>query len=358
MKKKLLCFLIVLLICFLSACAVAEETGNPFRKWDETAESLKTLIRYVESVTDPQSADFIPEADRIAVFDMDGTLCSERNPIYLIIRLLARRILTDETYQPDAEVLAYGRMLRDHLLDQTLPYDLAMQYPLYEARAYAGMTLAEYKDFVTREIARDADGFEGMSYAEAFFLPMVEVVDYLQDHGFNCYICSGSDRFICRVYTEGMLDIPYENMIGTDVELKASNQGDADGSDYEFCDGDTLVRTDQLLVENEKSNKVFQIARHIGKQPVLSFGNSDGDVSMHNYTLCNNPYKSAAFMLIADDEVRDYGNAAAAADLRKMWEESGYTVISMANDWKTIYGEDVRKTGEFHWVEDLAEVVR
>ena len=76
---------------------------------------------------------------------------------------------------------------------------------------------------------------------------------------------------------------------------------------------------------------------------------------MHNYAIYNNVYKSAAFMLVADDEVRDYGNAGKAADLRTKWEESGFNVISMANDWKTIYGDDVKKTGEFHWMEDLAE---
>jgi len=88
---------------------------------------------------------------------------------------------------------------------------------------------------------------------------------------------------------------------------------------------------------------------------VLSFGNSSGDVSMHNYVIHNNVYKSAAFMLIADDDVRDYGNPVKVAPLKEKWEASGYTVISMANDWKTIYGEDVVKTNEFHWLDDLAE---
>ena len=97
------------------------------------------------------------------------------------------------------------------------------------------------------------------------------------------------------------------------------------------------------------------IAREIGRQPVLSFGNSGGDTSMHNYTIFHNKYKSAAFMLVADDEVRDYGNVGKAQELKAKWEASGYHVISMANDWKTIYGEDVVKTNEFHWLDDLAE---
>ena len=76
---------------------------------------------------------------------------------------------------------------------------------------------------------------------------------------------------------------------------------------------------------------------------------------MHNYVINNNPYKSAAFMLIADDDVRDYGNSEKGLELREKWENSGFTVISMANDWKTIYGEEVVKTGEFRWMEELAD---
>jgi hypothetical protein len=181
------------------------------------------------------------------------------------------------------------------------------------------------------------------------------VIEYLQDNGFTCYVCSGSDRFICRVFIEGMVDIPYESIIGMDVELEASGQGDMDGLDYVFTASDHVLRTDRLLIKNLKTNKVLQIAQEIGRQPVLSFGNSSGDVSMHNYVIHNNVYKSAAFMLVADDEVRDYGNAEKAAGLAAKWEASGYNVISMANDWTTIYGENVVKTGSFHWLEELAE---
>ena len=95
--------------------------------------------------------------------------------------------------------------------------------------------------------------------------------------------------------------------------------------------------------------------RDIGKQPVLSFGNSSGDYSMHMYTISNNKYRSAAFMLIADDEERDYGNTEKTRKLGEKWEASGFTVISMRDDFLTIYGEDVVKTGTFRWLEELAD---
>ena len=148
MKNKLLCLFVLslALVCFLSTFVLAEKTENPFSEWNENAESLKTLVSYVESVTDPKSADFIPEADRVATFDMDGTLCAELNPTYLEYYLLARRILTDETYQPDAEMLEFGRMLRDHALDRSFPEGMDMLHATHAAKAYAGMTLAEFTD--------------------------------------------------------------------------------------------------------------------------------------------------------------------------------------------------------------------
>ena len=333
----------------------AYEYEEIFADWNEGAPALDVLIDYVETVTDESSEDYIPPVDRIAVFDMDGTLCGELYPTYLEYYLLAQRILKDPSYEPDAEMLEFGRMLRDHALDKSFPDHMDLLHATHAARAYAGMTLPEFADFVTENLLRDVDGFEGMTYAETFYLPMIEVVEYLQENDFKVYVVSGSDRFICRTFIEGMLDIPYENIIGMDVELEATNQGDTDGLDYQYTNEDTLLRTDKLLIKNLKMNKVLQIAQEIGRQPVLSFGNSGGDTSMHNYTLYDNKYKSAAFMLIADDDIRDYGNPEKVQSLKEKWEESGYQVISMKNDFRTIYGDHVKKLGHFNWLQDLAE---
>jgi hypothetical protein len=157
------------------------------------------------------------------------------------------------------------------------------------------------------------------------------------------------------VFIEGMLDIPYNNVIGMDVQLEATEQGEDAALDHTFSIGEDVRRTDQLLIKNLKTNKVLQIAQEIGQRPVLSFGNSSGDTSMHNYVISNNPYRSAAFMLVADDDVRDYGNPEKTAPLKETWAENGFHVISMRDDFRTIYGDNVIKTGVFHWAEDLAE---
>ncbi len=326
-----------------------------FAEWNEDATALNTLIEYVETVTDAGSDEFIPPADRIAVFDMDGTLYAELFPTNLEYYMLAWRILKDPAILPDAEMLALGREIRESVISEHFAADIMLRHAIQAARAYAGMTVTEFTDFVTGILVRDADGFEGMTYATAFYLPMIEVVEYLQDNDFKVYILSGSDRMICRTMLEGMLDVPSENIIGMDDALEASGQGDEDGLSYTFKPTDELVRTDKLLIKNLRMNKVLQIAREIGKQPVLSFGNTESDCSMHMYTISNNPYKSAAFMLVADDEQRDYGDEKKAEELRKTWEESGFNVISMRDDFRTIYGDDVVKTGRFRWADELAE---
>ena len=354
MKKMIM--IVLALVTALALCApAAAEDDAPFRSWNPEAPALKVLVDYVENVTNEMSPDYIPPSDRIATFDMDGTLCAELNPTYLEYYLLAWRILKDPSYQPDAEMLEFGRMLRDHALDKSFPDHMDMLHATHAAKAYAGMTLTQFQDFVTNRLVQEADGFEGMTYTNTFYLPMIEVVEYLQDNGFKVYVCSGSDRFICRTYIEGVLDIPYENVIGMDVAVEATNQEGTDGLDYVYTSEDNIIRTDRLLIKNLKMNKVAQIVKEIGRQPVLSFGNSGGDVSMHNYTLFSNKYRSAAFMLVADNEEQDYGSAEKVQPLKEKWAASGYNVISMRDDFRTIYGDEVKKTGTFRWLEDLAE---
>ena len=326
-----------------------------FADWNPEAPALNKLIEYVEAVTDQENPDFIPVEDRIAIFDMDGTLYGELFPTYLEYYMLAWRILKDESIQPDSEMLALGRELRESVITHKFASDMPIRHAQQAARAYAGLTLAEFADFVNSILIRDVDGFEGMTYATAFYTPMLEVIDYLQDNDFRVYVCSGSDRAICRSLLEGMIDIPYANIIGMDVAYEATGQGDVDGLDYVYKAGDDVVRTDRLIIKNLKMNKVLQIVQDIGQKPVLSFGNSSGDVSMHRYTINNNPYRSAAFMLIANDEERDYGNAEKAEKLGKEWEADGFQVISMRDDFRTIYGDKVKKTGSFHWADELAE---
>ena len=109
---------------------------------------------------------------------------------------------------------------------------------------------------------------------------------------------------------------------------------------------DYVQNHSEEMPEAAKTCKVDAIVRELGQQPVLAFGNSSGDLAMEIYTISNNPYKSAAYMVVADDEEREYGDAAGSEEKKQSYEEQGIGIISMKNDFKTIYGEDVVKQNE------------
>jgi hypothetical protein len=277
---------------------------------------------------------------------MDGTFIGELYPTYFEYNLLEYRILDDVDYKDKAsesEVEA-AQAIRDFVRDGVaLPSGFDMIHARAAAKAYAGMTLKEFDNYVKAYAATDANGFTGMTYAESFYLPMLEVFDYLKENDFTYYVVSGSDRFICRSLVEA-IGIAPNRVIGMDVCLTSNKQGEKAGVDYTMGREDYLVRTDSLIIKNLKTNKVLQITQEIGKVPVLSFGNSSGDCAMHNYCLSNSKHRSAAFMLVADDDSRDHANLTEATKRESSWREAGYHVISMKNDFRTIYGTNVQKT--------------
>ena len=346
--KRIVFPILFTLVVFLGGCNV----NNPdqpkkeyFTLWNN-CDALTALQAYVTDVTDPQSANFIPAEDRIATFDMDGTFVGELYPTYFEYNLLEYRVLEDATYKEAApdDVKQAAQAIRDFVRNGTkLPEPFDMIHAYAAAKAYSGMTLAQFDNYVTTYAKTPANGFRGMTYGESFYKPMLEVFDYLKDNGFTYYVVSGSDRFICRALVRS-IGIAPNRVIGMDVRLEASNQGDVPGVEYTMGKEEDILRTDELLIKNLKTNKVVQITQEIGKTPVLSFGNSSGDCAMHNFCMGNKQYKSAAFMLVADDDARDHANLEEGARREAKWREAGYYVISMKNDFKTIYGSGVEKT--------------
>ncbi|MCR4764935.1 MAG: hypothetical protein K5856_02015 [Bacteroidaceae bacterium] len=332
----------------LTSCAKDEEVIPPieeeyFKSWNN-CEALTALKEYVEDVTNPSSSHFINVEDRIATFDMDGTFVGELCPTYFEYNMLEYRVLDDPSYRDKApdDVREVAQNIRDFVRNGTpLPSHFDMIHARAAAKAYAGMTIDQFDAYVKDYGAKPANGFKGLTNGGAFYQPMLEVFDYLEDNGFTYYVVSGSDRFICRSLVES-IGIAPNRVIGMDVRLVSRNQADQEGVNYTMAKEEDLVRTDSLLIKNLKTNKVLQISQEIGKVPVLSFGNSGGDCSMHNYCL-SNKLPCAAFMLIADDDARDHANPEKALKLGEQWKEAGYHVISMKNDFVTIYGPDVEK---------------
>ena len=346
-QNKLIWMLAAILTLSGTTMSCSEDNeDNPvrqeyFTKWN-SCEALTALKEYVEDVTNPASPNFIREEDRIATFDMDGTFVGELYPTYFEYNLLEYRALDDPSYSAPDDVRETAQEIRDFVREgKSLPDHFDMKHAYAAAKAYAGMTLAEFDAYVKAYAAKPANGFTGMTYGQSFYKPMLEVFNYLKANGFTYYVVSGSDRFICRALVE-RLGIEPNRVIGMDVKLESRSQGTEEGVDYTMGREEDLIRTDELIIKNLKTNKVLQISQEIGKTPVLSFGNSGGDAAMHNFCL-SNKYRSMAFMLIADDDQRDHANREKALTLGQQWHEAGYHVISMRDDFKTIYGDDVEK---------------
>jgi len=318
---------------------------DPLSLWTENAPAKKALVSYIETVTDENSADYIPIENRIAVFDMDGTILCETDPYYFDHCLLVYRVLEDPDYKDKASTFEKDVANR---LQAKFDGDKSVEVSMIEhgqavAMAFAGMTIDEFEAYVEDFKNQPAPGYNNMTRGEAFYKPMIQVIDYLQANDFTVYIVSGTDRLIVRGLMNGSVDIPRNQLIGSDELLVATGQGDVDGMDYTFTDQDKLVTGGQFIIKTLDMNKVTAIMTEIGIQPVLSFGNSTGDSAMAEFTITNNKYKSLAFMLCCDDLERENGNTAKADKMRDLCDEFDWIPISMRDDWTTIYGEDVTR---------------
>lgn len=316
--------------------------------WNESAPLKTQLTDYIKTITDQSSESYIPVENRIAVFDMDGTLCCETDPGYFDHKLLYHRVMEDPDYKDKAsdEEKETAKIIEEYFKTGSYPKGLDIKHGTAVATAFKGMTPDEFDEYVKAYRDQPMNSYTNMTNGQAFYKPMLEVVDYLIANDFSVYIISGTDRLITRGLAKGIVNIPVSQMIGSDESLVASGQGDADGLDYTFTKEDKLVTGGEFLIKNLKMNKVTVIEQEIGVQPVLSFGNSSGDAAMANFTITNNKYKSAAFMLCCDDTDRENGNIEKAEKMRKSCEDNGWTAVSMKNDWTTIYGDGVTYNGK------------
>ena len=182
-----------------------------------------------------------------------------------------------------------------------------------------------------------------MTRGEAFYLPMVELVNYLRDNGFTIYIVTATERNIVRAIVKDTLGIAPAYVIGTEYGYTATGQGDTADGDYTFKSTDKVVFDGAYYGENAKMSKVDAIVREIGQQPVLAFGNSSGDVAMCVYTVTENPYPALSYIVLADDEIREWGDYESAQAKIAGYSAQGIGTISMRDDFATIYGDGVEK---------------
>lgn len=322
-------------------CKVTVKAVPLTKYWTPGSEPAVQLREYVEKVTNSKDKEnFIPKKDRIAVFDMDGTLTCETYFTYYDTMMFIEYCLNDHPERVSEELQQVARGIKPgYKADEQLARNFA--------KAYAGMTVKELYDYAVEFGKKNTASFNNMRYIDGFYLPMVELVKYLYDNDFTIYVVSGTERTTTRAIVANSPISDYvtpNHVIGTEFEVKVKgHEGEASNMKYEYKNGDDLVLTGGFIQKNLSANKTIYIEREIGQMPVLAFGNSSSDMSMMDYALdSRNKYPAQAYMVVADDSEREYGDkdwTSKSAEYRGM----GYIPISMMNDFLQIYPEGITK---------------
>ena len=308
------------------------------RFWRKDSPALMSIVSFVTAAADGTSDGYIPEKDRVAVFDFDGTLYGELFPTYFDTCLFIHRALHDPDYTAAQDVREYAEALEAALEQGLAEPDAPRSTAQMAAECFAGMTVEAYRDYVRAFMDTPASGFEGMTYGAGFYRPMVALAEYLENNGFTVFISSGSERTLVRALIDGVIDIPPYRVIGSTFALEASGQGDTAGRSYTYAPEDAVLLEGSLSVKNQKMNKVISAIDEIGQTPVLVFGNSTGDFALAQYAV---QHGGKAYMLLCDDTERDYGDPEKAAAFAESCRALGFETVSMRDEFGTIYGEGV-----------------
>src|SRR6266436_2219481 len=302
--------------------------------WNDSAPK-KAIVAFVEKVTKEGSPDFVPPEERIATFDNDGTLwCEQPMPVQLFFALDRVKALAPQhpewkTKQP------FAALLKGDLKGAFAGGDHAILELVMAT--HAGMTTAEFEQIVKDWLATAKHPKFKQPYTACVYQPMVELLAYLRANGFKSFIVSGGGIEFMRPWAEQVYGIPSEQVVGSSIKTK-----------FEMRDGKpVLVRLPELNFNDDKAGKAVAINQHIGRRPVMAFGNSDGDRQMLEYTQGGS---GARFELLVlhNDATREYAYGPAQGlpdvklgafkqDLYDQSKKEGWTVVSMKDDWTQVF---------------------
>ena len=359
MKKKLLSAVLAGMVTFGAAftthtqaatrdeiAAIKVENASDFKYWNDDSPTKKKIIKFVEEAINPSSKNYIPPEDRIATFDMDGTFYCETAPLYFQETMFFYRVLEDESYQAPKKIVNFAKKIKPKIYNKT-GITSAENKILFQqlTKAYEGMTPEEYRAYVRKFMDTNETGLTNLKRGEAFYLPMVEIISYLSNNGFAVYINSACGIDTTRELVGNIIPIRSDRIIASDFVYTTTNMGKDEAKSHFFDrHNEKIIISGNTLIENGQTVKAFSILNHIGKKPVLAFGNSMGDSGMFEYTLQNNKYNCAAFCVLCDDTERELGNTSKADKMKATADKRGWNTISMRDEFKTIYGDNVKKS--------------
>ncbi len=308
-------------------CGTFSAAGaDPLPSWAET-ETKSAIVDFVERVTDPASPDYVTPADRIATFDNDGNLWAEQpvyfQLIYALDRLRERAeadpsVLSSDTLKAaaagDIETVAAGGV--EALLEVL-------------AVSHAGMSVAAFQDDVRDWLETARHPTTGMRYDEMIYQPMLELLRYLRDEGFQTWIVSGGGVHFVRAFAEEAYNIPPEQVLGS-------------AGPTEYVDGQ-VMKLPGIDFVDDKEGKPVGIDSRIGKRPIFASGNSDGDFAMLEYTTAGEGARFGLLLHHTDaDREFAYDREGHIGVLNRGLDEGpgrGWVIVDMARDWKQVWPE-------------------
>jgi len=322
------------ILASLFMCMAVAAASEPLPSWNDGA-TKQAIMDFVVRVTKDGSADYVPEAQRVAVFDNDGTLWAEQ-PMYVQALFVADRVKTLASQHPEWTTKEpFASLLKGDATGVAASGESGIAELM--ALTHAGMSTDEFAVIVSDWIATARHPKTGRLYTEMVYQPMLELLAYLRENGFKTFIVSGGGIEFMRPWAERVYGIPPEQVIGSTGGLK-----------FEMRDGGPVImKTPDLVLNDDKEGKPVGIQRHIGRRPIAAFGNSDGDLQMLEWT-CTPPGARLCLLVHHTDAEREwaYDRTSRVGRLDKALDEAtarGWTIVDMKQDWKTVFPkEDAR----------------
>jgi hypothetical protein len=315
-------------LCMTMIASSHAWSADELKSWNDGT-ARKSITEFVERVTKEGSADFIPVVERVAVFDNDGTLWAEQ-PLYFQLFFALDRVKAMAPDHPEWKTKEpFASLLKGDVKTALAGGEHAILEIVMAT--HSGMSSEEFDTIVRDWIKTAKHPKSGKLYTEMVYQPMVELLGYLRANGFKTYIVSGGGIDFMRPWTEEIYGVPPEQVVGSSGKIA-----------FELVEGKgVIMRIPEVNFIDDKAGKPVGIHQHIGRRPVMAFGNSDGDLQMLQWTctrsgpsLCAYVHHTDAKREWAYDRDSPIGRLATGLDEAK---ERSWTLIDMSKDWSRVF---------------------
>ncbi len=316
----------VLVVIIFSTIAMGR--SDPLPSWND-GPTKSAIIQFVQDVTKKGGPDYVQPQERIATFDHDGTLWVEY-PMYTQVLFIFDRVKALAPQHPEwktkqpFKALLEGDMKTVGAAGEKGILDMGMA-------THSGMTADEFEKMVSDWLATNKQSKFKRLYTECVYQPQLELLTYLRANGFKTFICSGGGIQFMRSMSENTYSIAPEQVVGSSVV-----------SEFQIKDGKpVLIRMPKIDFVNDKAGKPVGIYEHIGRRPILAFGNSDSDMQMIEYTMAGKGRRLGLFVHHTDaDREYAYDRKSHVGTLDKALDQAdanGWIIVDMKKDWKRVF---------------------